>query len=243
MLHNRVTCTLMSTWRLFRSPCHCKVQLKMYLMWVWFFILIYAVCVIHKEASSWLLIAVIENGTYNRELIAHVIASPLNYRFVLRLSLTHTHTLIHAPSSFTERSPLLPESFILKLLKGVVSRRIAQWTSQLVNMSNASVAAPKIIQGCSVMTVTSATPVSPTSKSPVSAGSSRCGEFCLICISVCWWEGWRCQSGGAEEVLASHAGKVWKFAERRELATPCWAKRMGAGKKRVGGVGENSMMV
>lgn len=39
-------------------------------------------------------------------------------------------------------------------------------------------------------------------------------------------------------MLASHAGKMWKFAERRELTTPCWAKRMGAEKR-----GENFMMV
>lgn len=36
---------------------------------------------------------------------------------------------------------------------------------------------------------------------------------------------------GTEKMLASHTEKVWKFTERRELATPCWAKRMGAEKK------------
>lgn len=35
-----------------------------------------------------------------------------------------------------------------------------------------------------------------------------------------------------------HRKSVKKFAERRELTTPCWAKRMGAEKR-----GENFMIV
>lgn len=37
-------------------------------------------------------------------------------------------------------------------------------------------------------------------------------------------------------MLATHTGKVWKFTEQRELATPCWGKRIVAKKK--GGKGK-----
>lgn len=109
--------------------------------------------------------------------------------FVLPLSFCSMHTQTHIHTCpliiHWELTASARESFILKLLKGLVSRRIAQWTSLLVNMSNASVAAPEIIHGYSVMTVTYATPVLSLLKSPASVGLGRCGELFLICMSVC----------------------------------------------------------
>lgn len=156
-------------------------------------------------------------------------------------TLTHTHTVTSSELSVNDEGACIRESFILKLLKRLVSRRIAQWTSLLVNMSNASVARPKIIQGYSVMTVTYATPVLSLLKAQWvwgRAGVENCVLYAWVCVLV---GGVVMPDWGAEEVLASHAGKVWKFAERRELATPCWAKRMGAERKGRGG--ENSTMV
>lgn len=91
--------------------------------------------------------------------------------------------------------------------------------------------APQIIQGYSVMTVTYATPVLSLLKAQWvwgRAGVENCVLYAWVCVLV---GGVVMPDWGAEEVLASHAGKVWKFAERRELATPCWAKRMGAERK------------
>lgn len=88
------------------------------------------------------------------------------------------------------------------------------------------------------MTITYATPVLSLLKAQRVWGRAG-AENCVLYARVSVFMGevvvpdW-----GTEEVLAFHAGKVWKFAKRRELTTPCWAKRMGAKKR-----GENFMMV
>lgn len=145
--------------------------------------------------------------------------------------LTHAHTDTCSLIIHWELAASARESFILKLLERLVSRRIAQWTSPLVNTSNASVVAPAIIHGYSVMTITYATPVLSLLKAQRvwgRAGAENCVLYAWVSVFVgeVVVPDW-----GAEEVLASHAGKMWKFAERRELTTPCWAKRMGAEKR------------
>lgn len=120
-----------------------------------------------------------------------------------------THTQIHVSSSFTRSSLLLPmKSFILKLLKSLVSRRIAQWTLLLVNMSNASVEATETIHGYSAMTVTYATPVLSLLKAQRVWGRDGV-ENCVLYAWVSVLVGRVAMpEWGTEEVLASQCGNL-----------------------------------
>lgn len=177
LINNQVTWTCMSTWKLFRSPCHCKDALKMYIMWFVFSCLhIQRASETRKfsavwstKKASWSLMIITCNRKWVRNLqwgvdytCYCVVLTERTTCLMLPLSsaLKHlTHMLTHAPSSFTESLLPAPESFIFKLLERLVSSRIALWTSQSVNMSNTSVNVQEIICGYSVRTIMGATPV------------------------------------------------------------------------------------
>lgn len=158
----------------------------------------------------------------------------------------HTHTDTCSLIIHWELAASARESFILKLLKGVVSRRIAQWTSLLVNMSNASVAGPRIIQGYSVMTVTYATRVFSLLKAQWVRGRASVENFVLYAL-VCVWE---CVGGRGGDARV----RCWRGVgiPRRKSVEICRAERIsdsllgqanGCWEKGGGGSRRNSMMV